>query len=238
MELFKFIFHLGIVFAIFSFVWFFLMLGINLLMAGRRTKFLNYLYKLIKYMFLSSVTARFILEFSGEDIQSSNGIAYFSIGGLILLMYWEGKLQKRENMLQMQAMMSKMMPGISQPIYDRTLEIATIGVGIVNFIACVFYPAILNNAFITWFSSTIHGIYEAPIIGFIFKVIGFFFLISILFKGITSIGRALGILPAPPEVNSSFNFEMFQNFQNQNPWEEKKDEDDFDDFEEVEEEEK
>lgn len=192
-------------------------------------------------MFLSSVTARFIWEFSGQDVGSQNGFTYFSIGGLILLMYWVGKLQKRENMLQMQAMMSKMMPGISKPIYDRTLEIATIGIGIINFIVCIFYPSILSNTFINWFSETIHGIYEAPIIGFIFKIIGFFFLISIIFKGVTSIGRALGILPPPPEVNSNFNFEMFQNFQNQSgkPWEEKKDEDesDFDDYEEVDEEE-
>lgn len=209
------------------------MLGINLLMAGRRTKFLNYLYKLIKYLFLSSVTARFIWEFSGKDVTSQNGLMYFATGGLILLMYLIGKLQKQENMMQMQAMMSRMMPGMGTPMYDRTLEIATIAVGAVNFVACIFYPSILGNSFINWFSDTIHGIYEAPIIGFIFRVIGFFFLISILFKGFTSIGRALGILPPPPEVNSNFNFEMFQNFQNQNPWEEKNEDDDFDDYEEV-----
>lgn len=202
-------------------------------MAGRRTKFLNYLYKLIKYMFLASVTARFIWEFSGLDVLSQNGLSYFVTGGLILLMYLVGKLQKQENMMQMQAMMAKMMPGMSAPMYDRNLEIATIGIAIVNFVVCIFYPAILDNAFINWFSETIHGIYEAPIFGFIFKVIGFFFLMSIIFKGITSIGRALGILPPPPEVNSNFNFEMFQNFQGQNPFEEKKEEDDFDDYEEM-----
>lgn len=184
-------------------------------------------------MFLSSVTARFIWEFSGEDVASQNGFTYFTIGGLILLMYWLGKLQNKENMVQMQAMMSKMMPGMSAPIYDRTLEIATIGVGIVNFVVCVFYPQILNNAFITWFSETIHGIYEAPIIGWIFKFIGFLFLLNILFKGLASVGRALGLIPPAPERNVNFNFDMFQNFQNQNPWEEKKEEEDFDDYEEI-----
>ena len=140
--------------------------------------------------------------------------------------------------MQMQSMMAKMMPGITNnPIYDRNLEIATITIGLVNFIACIFYPDILSNSFITWFSETIHGIYEAPIIGFIFKVIGFFFLVNIIFKGLASIGRALGILPPPPEVNSNINFDMFKNFQNQNPWEQKENkDDDFDDYEEVDEE--
>jgi hypothetical protein len=148
-------------------------------------------------------------------------------------------------MMQMQAMMSKMMPGVSEPMYDRNLEIATIGIGIVNFVVCIFYPTILGNTFINWFSETIHGIYEAPIIGFIFKVIGFFFLVSIIFKGVTSIGRALGLLPPPPETNANFDMNMFTNMQNgpfgqgQNPFgqqdqdDEDKDDDGFDKYEEV-----
>lgn len=235
MDLLKFIMHLGIVFAIFGFVWFFLMIGINILTAGRKSKLQHYIFKLIKYMFLASVTARFILEFSGQDFISKGGLSYFIVGGLILLMYLVGKLQKQENAMQMQAMMAKMMPQVGQPFYDRNMEIATIGIAVLNFALCIIYPAILNNAFISWFSETIHGIYEAPIFGFIFKVIGFFFLLNILFKGITSIGRALGIMPPPPEVNTNFNFEMFQNMQN-NPFENQEEkENDYDDFEEVDE---
>ena len=165
-------------------------------------------------MFLSSVTARFIWEFAGQDISSRSGISYFLIGGLILLMYLLGKLQKQENLQQMQAMMSQMMPGMGQPFYDRKMEIATIGIGIVNFVVCIFYPEILSNAFINWFSETIHGIYEAPIIGFIFKIIGFFFLLSIILKGFTSIARSLGLMPPAPEGNVNANFNMFSNFQN------------------------
>lgn len=238
MEILKFIFHLGIVFAIFSFIWFFLMLGINLLMSGRKTKFLNYLYKLAKYMFLSSVTARFIYEFAGKDVTSKDGIVFFIVGGLILLMYLVGKLQRQENMVQMQAMMSKMMPGMTPPMYDRKLEIAVIAIGLLNLAACLFYPAILSNTFINWFSETIHGIYEAPIIGFIFKIIGVFFLINVMVKGFTSIGRALGLIAPPSQSGSSFNFNMFSNMQSgRNPYreeEEQKDEDGFDKYEEVE----
>ena len=62
---------------------------------------------------------------------------------------------------------------------------------------------------------------------------------NIIFKGITSIGRALGILPPPPEVNTNFNFEMFKDFQNQNPFEQKDEkENDYDDYEEVDEDDK
>ena len=50
----------------------------------------------------------------------------------------------------------------------------------------MFRPDIANNAVAFWFKDSILDIESTAIIGFVFKVIGFFFLIGILFKTVNS----------------------------------------------------
>ena len=62
MDLIQLIFQLGVLFAIYSFIWFFIDLGLALLVAGKKRALPEiYLIKVVKYLFLVNVT---FLEFS------------------------------------------------------------------------------------------------------------------------------------------------------------------------------
>ena len=70
--------------------------------------------------------------------------------------------------------------------FNSKYEIIIIILSLLVFIGFIFRPDIANNVVAFWFKESILDIESTAIIGFIFKVIGFFFLMSILFKTVNS----------------------------------------------------
>lgn len=216
MELLNFIFRLGVVFAIFGFLFGIFEIGLALLTAGRRrTIYESYFIKLVKYLFLVDVTFIFCMDLSGETISRY----HLTVTTLVLLTYFIGKLQNRQ---QQQVMFQMMGNGMfqQQSNFDLRYEIGVIMLAIGLFIGFIFFPALAFNPASVWFHESILNIEDTPVFGFIFKVIGFFFLLSILFKMFNAFaylisGRAF------MEINSHASFGK------------KKKDDDFDDFEEL-----
>lgn len=81
------------------------------------------------------------------------------------------------NMPGMQEMLQRM-----RPVFDVRYEIVVILLSIGLFTLFVFYPKWAVNPISNWFLDTILDIEDTPIFGFIFKVIGFFFMVSIFMK--------------------------------------------------------
>lgn len=217
MELLNFIFRLGVVFAIFGFLFGLFEIGLTLLNAGRRkTMMEEYVIKLIKYLFLVDVTFLFCMDLSGEEISQYNLV----VTTLVLLTYFIGKLQNKQ---QQQAMFNMMGNSMIQPFSNFNLkaEIGVISVAIALFIIFVFMPELASNPASLWFHESILNIEDTPVFGFIFKVIGFFFLLSMIFKMINAFtylisGRAF--IQARSGIGKMTD---------------KKKDDDFDDFEEI-----
>lgn len=217
MELLNFIFRLGVVFAIFGFLFGLFEIGLTLLNTGRRkTMMEEYVIKLIKYLFLVDVTFLFCMDLSGEEISQYNLV----VTTLVLLTYFIGKLQNKQ---QQQAMFNMMGNSMIQPFSNFNLkaEIGVISVAIALFIFFVFMPELASNPASLWFHESILNIEDTPVFGFIFKVIGFFFLLSMIFKMINAFtylisGRAF--IQARSGIGKMTD---------------KKKDDDFDDFEEI-----
>lgn len=226
MKILEFIFHLGVVFAVFGFLWWIFMAILAIFRGGRsRNEIETYSLKLINYFFLVSVTARFAVDpkfgLKGAEDQTGNIVA-----GLILLMYLIGKIQKKEQRLQM----SMALRGFMQPVkrvFNRKVEVILLFVAIAFFTLFVFVPETSYNPVTNWFVESIINIADTPVFGFIFKVIGFFFLLNVLFRFIGGILQVLG-LKSPVTIQST-NFTDFRNTKDSD----KSDEDDFDDYEEV-----
>lgn len=106
--------------------------------------------------------------------------------------------------------------------FDLRIEIALIVISLSFFIACIYFPFLAENRISNWMKDAIINIEDTPIFGFIFKIVGFFFLFSIFNKIIQS----FFMLFAPKQVNDNRN-----NITSSN-------DDDFDDFEDVSEREK
>lgn len=217
MELINLIFRLGVLFAIYGFLWFFIEMAWQLLIGTRkRTLGEIYLVKTVKYLFLVNVTFLFCLEQMDEPIFQIN-YQHIVPSFIILMVYFLGKLQKKEQRIQM---MSNFTQGMKDIPFNRQWELALIVLSGFTFAGLVFFPQFSENVISIWFKERILDIEKAVLIGFIFKVIGFFFLIGMFSKMLNALNYIISGKPLV-QVNSSFSA--------------KKDpsDDSFDDFEEI-----
>ncbi len=217
MELINLIFRLGVLFAIYGFLWFFIEMGLKLLIGGRkRTLGEIYLIKTVKYLFLVNVTFLFCLKQMDELVFQVN---YLNLAPsfIILMVYFLGKLQQKEQRIQM---MTNFMQGLQEVPFNRQWELALIVLSGFTFAGLVLYPQYSENAIATWFQKSILDIENTVLIGFVFKVIGFFFLIGMFFKMLNALNY---IVSGKPLVNVKTGFGTKQG----------KSDDSYDDFEEI-----
>ena len=180
MEILELTFQLGVFFAIYGFIWFFVDLGFMLLNGGKpRSIVETYFFKGIQYVFLVNVIFLFSIDMNSGNVAIAN--LYPII--FILALYFIGKFQKNQNNMMM---LSRMGLGKTTSKFNPKYEIIIIVLSLLVFIGFMFRPDIANNAVAFWFKDSILDIESTAIIGFVFKVIGFFFLIGILFKTVNS----------------------------------------------------
>jgi len=215
MDLLNLIFRLGVLFAIYGFLWFFIELGLSFLRAGQsKTIVENYLIKSVKYLFLVNVTFLFCLDLN------QNNVSFYNVmpSAIVLVTYFIGKLQQQQQRLQLFGQINAQIPQRND--FNLKTEIVLIIVSIALFIGFLFFPQYASNNIANWFKSSILDIESTVIIGFIFKIIGFFFLVGMILKMINAINY---IISGKPVVDIKTNFKSNSN----------KDEDKFDDFEEI-----
>ncbi len=215
MDLLNLIFRLGVLFAIYGFLWFFIELGLSFLRAGRKkTIGENYLIKSVKYLFLVNVTFLFCLDLNKNDVSFYNVMP----SAIVLVTYFIGKLQQQQQRLQLFGQLNAQIPQTND--FNLKTEIILIVASLALFIGFLFFPQYASNNIANWFKSSILDIESTFIIGFVFKVIGFFFLLGMIMKMINAINY---IISGKPVVDIKTNFNSKSN----------KDEDKFDDFEEI-----
>ena len=180
MDILELTFQLGVFFAIYGFIWFFVDLGFMLLNGGKpRSLVETYFFKGIQYVFLVNVIFLFSIDMNSGSIALANLFPII----FILALYFIGKFQKSQNNV---LMLSRMGLATSTSKFNSKYEIVIIILSLLVFIGFIFRPDIANNVVAFWFKESILDIESTAIIGFIFKVIGFFFLMSILFKTVNS----------------------------------------------------
>ena len=214
-------FHLGVVFAIFGFLWGILNLGLTLLRGGKTKSVLEeYSLKMVQYFFLVNVTFLFCVQKEDATILLPNELV---LAGLILILYFTGKLQNRQSRSAFFQMAGNNLPQMGTQ-FNLKAEIIVITLSILFFTGFVFFPTYAQNPISNWFFESILNIENTPVFGFIFKVIGFFVLLSILFKLINGFSYMLSGAPL---------ISVNRRFESRDP-NKKDDNDKFDDFEEVE----
>ena len=214
MDLLNLIFKLGVLFSIYGFLWFFIDLGLTFLAGGRkRTTAEIYLLKGIKYAFLVNVTFLFSVDLNKHHINFYNLMP----SALILITYFIGMLQQktRQQVFMGQFVKSQTAVGI-----NIKSEIFLITLCSFLFFGLLWYPQFAENAVALWFQKSILDIESTVIIGFIFKIIGFFFLLGMIFKMLNAVNYLISGKPL---------FDIKSRFSNMN----KKDDTHFDDFEEL-----
>ncbi|MGV3611055.1 MAG: hypothetical protein ACO1N0_08905 [Fluviicola sp.] len=191
MEFISLIFRLGVILAIFSFIWGILKFGIVLLRGGIPMSYpAGLAMKTLQYLLIADVAIIFCTN-------NPNGNLATSITtGLILLMYFIGKVQN----MQFKAMMSIQIQGralTEGPKPQMGLEFGIVVLAMAAFGFLLWKPEFAVNAISNWFYKSIVDIENTPIFGFIFKIVGFFFTIGMLMRmvnalGVIFSGRAFG----------------------------------------------
>jgi hypothetical protein len=137
---------------------------------------------------------------------------------LILLMYFVGKFQQKQRQVKV---LGSLANNFLQVTFNKKAEIALITVSVCLFIAFLYFPQYANNRIANWFHDSIIDIEKTVFIGFVFKIIGFFFLVSMLVKMLNAI---VFVISGKPFIN------IQSSFRNKD----KNDKDNFDDYEVVE----
>jgi hypothetical protein len=220
MEVIHLIFKIGVLLAIYGFIWFFINLLISLATGGRKKTIGEvYFSKGVKSIFLVNVLFLYGLDDGQNEIDLFNMI----VSGLVLLLYFIGQMQKNEQQAAMMEKYSNILRGIgANSRFNKKAEIIVLSLSLLFYASLFFLPDIAKNPIALWFYETVTGIEKTPLIGFIFKVIGFFFLLRILvkiFNGFTF------LISGKPFVNVKTGYYAGKK--------KDKDDDSFDDFEEV-----
>jgi hypothetical protein len=220
MEVIHLIFKIGVLLAIYGFIWFFINLLISLATGGRKkTVGEVYFSKGVKSIFLVNVLFLYGLDDGQNEIDLFNMI----VSGLVLLLYFIGQMQKNERQAEMMEKYSNLLRGIgANSRFNKKAEIIVLSLSILFYASLFFLPDFAKNPIALWFYETVTGIEKTPLIGFIFKVIGFFFLLSTLIKIFNGINY---LLSGKPLLNVKTGYYGGRK--------KDKDDDSFDDFEEV-----
>ena len=216
MELITLLFRLGVLFAIYGFIWFFIDGIIRIITASsQRNKIEYYLIKSAKYLFLVNVLVLFCLNKTKTEITFINIAPTLSIFCIYLI----GRLQndERKSMIQLSFFGKERNKSGAKSNFNRRNEIMLIIGALIAFGVLAFNADYAKNNIAEWFYASIIDIEQTAIIGYIFKFIGVLFLISMIFK---MIGAISYILNGGPIIDVKSRIKN------------KKD-DEFDDYEEV-----
>ena len=212
-------FRLGVVFAIFSFLWGILNMILNLIRGQKpQSVWEEYGLKIVQYFLLVNVVFLFSVQKHDTTVILPNELMTVA---LILILYFSGKLQKQKRRSGIIESMGTNMPKF-QTNFNLRAEVVVISLSILFFTAFIFFPEYAINPIGNWFYTSILEIESLPVLGFIFKIIGFFVLMSILMKiinGFAYLFSGAPLITVQSHVNN-------QNGSN-------KEDDNFDDFEEM-----
>lgn len=167
--------------------------------------------KTLQYLLLAEVTILFCTSDANADLNEA------IITGLILLMYFIGKVQNLKFKFMLIQIQGRSLRSPLKP--NMAIEFSLVVVAMALFAFLVVNPEFANNQVSAWFYTSIRDIESTPIFGFIFQIVGFFFSLNILFRMFNSISMIL----------SGRAFEK----PNQNESKRRDDTDRFDDYEEI-----
>ncbi|MBX7093475.1 MAG: hypothetical protein K1X56_02055 [Flavobacteriales bacterium] len=184
MEFFKYIFHLGIIFIVFSLIWGFFMMIYRLLTGlSERPSWESYIFKTLNTYFLVSLAA--MLTVATTKLPDAPRILISIVGMTIVYSYLAGRMQRTRVMVRLNSM--KM---INEP-FNAQWETSLIFLSVIYFSFGITYPQLLDTAVNKWFLSSIYDIYNTIIIGWIIAAIGLFLVVINLVRSITITAQAV-----------------------------------------------
>lgn len=164
------LFHLGVLFSAFAFLWFWIQLLIHTIWPSN-PKF-KYFLKLLHSLFLGTLVLKFLQE-------TNRGLEFNGLLLLALLTYFLYLIKNIQAQNKRIQVYSNLIPN-SKAINEWEWTVAWISLFLTTL--WIFYPTILNSSVSQWFYDETSWLIQIPIIGWFFKIAGFFFMLGMLLR--------------------------------------------------------
>ena len=218
MNVLEFLFKLSASFVIFSFIWAIFKFIISAFTGNLKGSNFEYVLRIVKYVLLVAVTANIVNDLNAANPLIQSETARIILGSMVIGLYLLGKLQNKNQYAKFANIGGKFLNGLTTSFDLKTERFMILGaMGLFSFFIMV--PSVVDNTIINWFTGSINGLYDAFLIGFIFKVIAFFSLISIFTRGSNIIGKLIQGKPLSESIRKDqkkSRFSQFGGFQNAN----------------------
>ena len=191
MSIFSFIFLLRANFVIFGFIWgIFKYLITSLIGNKEKNERLEYILRISKYALLVAVTANFVHSEIVEQELIQSFTVRVIISSIVLGLYLLGKLENKDRFSQFTAMGGNLLKGItSSTSFNHKTERLLIFGSLGFFMLCLFVPFLVENGLISSLSNAILSLYNAFFIGYIFKIVAFFSIVTIMMRASNILGK-------------------------------------------------
>lgn len=204
MNVFRFIFYLGIIHVIFGFVWKWVValpfaFIVTLIHFPQGMKLL----KIFGSYLLVSLTALFTLVAIGQDPSWLKLVGYPLIGVFILYMAYASNYYEARK----EASSTQDYSTMAQLNKDAGFEvILTLGV-LLLYVITLFLPLIANNGLNEWVFHVVGWAYDLPVIGWIIGIGGIIFLLSTIYRGLFTFGLVIASISNLFKKKSSIQLE-------------------------------
>lgn len=206
MKLLELIFRIGVILAIFSFIWGLIKFGLAILRGGLPLSYpASLALKTLQFLIIVAVSILFCVD------DPSGSLGNTLITGMILLMFFIGKIQNTRVINMMIQIQGKQFGEHTKP--KLGLEIGIVALSMCVFGFFILEPQFAENSVSRWFYNSIIDIESTPIFGFIFKIIGFFFTLSILMRMFNAVGMILSGQAFEKTTRKSSNDQDFDDFE-------------------------
>ncbi len=201
MKLLFHVFHLGVLFSAFAFIWFWLqLLFMIFLPAGKRMQ-LRYFLQLFKSLFLGVLVLKFTLK--AEGTLHVSGLLIVSL--LTYFLYLIRNLRSNQQVVQFSIYTNLQKRIQMKNEWEWAVAIISISITIL----WVFFPFALESPITQWFYNQTHEFIRIPVLGWIFKTAGFFFLFATLIRFLVAIRWVLNPQKTK-QISESDDFDPFE----------------------------
>lgn len=168
------LFHLGVLFAGFAFLWFWMELLLKLVLPLKIRVPSKYILKLLKSLFLGTLVLKFNQMQEGD--LAFNASLFVSM--LAYFLYLIRGIKNENSRLQVK-FNSNLQPKVKNNV-KLEWSIAFLSVAIT--MLWTYFPKILDSATTEWFYTQTHYFLSVPLLGWVFRLSGLFFVIGTIVR--------------------------------------------------------
>ena len=190
MKIITLLFNLGILFTAFAFLWFWIKFLLVFIVPETVRTRVRYFLQLLQSLFLGTLVLRFLKE----EGHALNLNPYVIIAIITYFLYLIRNIHAQKRMVQIQVYSNLYSQLKTKNDWEWTVALISLALTL----ASLAYPASIDSMASAWFYQETQAIIDLPLLGTIFKIFGFFFILGLTMRVLWSIQQLTQAKKEPP----------------------------------------